>query len=38
VDPALRAIGRAIEAFVSRYPEQWLVLSRTFVEVADREL
>lgn len=29
---ALGAIGRAIEAMVTRYPEQWLVLHRAFVE------
>jgi KDO2-lipid IV(A) lauroyltransferase len=32
VDPALRAIGRTIESFVARCPEQWLVLHRAFVE------
>ena len=32
VDPALRAIAKAMESFVSRYPEQWLVLDRVFVE------
>ncbi|CAN5433056.1 N/A [soil metagenome] len=34
IDPALRAIGRTIESFVARFPEQWLVLNRVFVEDA----
>ena len=36
VDPAVRAIGRTIESFVARFPEQWLVLNRAFVEDAER--
>ena len=32
IDPTLRRIAVAIEQFVARYPEQWLVLSPAFVE------
>ena len=31
-DDAVNAIGRAIERFISRYPDQWLVLEPAFVE------
>jgi lauroyl/myristoyl acyltransferase len=32
VDPALRAIAKSMEPIVARYPEQWLMLGRAFVE------
>ena len=32
IDPALLGIARAIEPFVARHPEQWLMLGRAFVE------
>jgi phosphatidylinositol dimannoside acyltransferase len=32
IDPALLRIAAAIEQFVARHPEQWLVLSPAFVE------
>lgn len=32
VEPALVAIGSAIDCFIARYPEQWLVLEPAFVE------
>jgi lauroyl/myristoyl acyltransferase len=36
VDPALLAIARVMESFISRYPQQWLVLDRAFVEDVER--
>jgi lauroyl/myristoyl acyltransferase len=36
IDPALRAIAKTIESFIGRYPEQWLILNRAFVEDAER--
>jgi KDO2-lipid IV(A) lauroyltransferase len=36
-EPALRSIGRSIEKFIGRFPEQWLVLNRAFVEDANGE-
>lgn len=32
IDPALQQIAAAIESFVARYPEQWLVLATAFIE------
>ena len=34
VDPALRRIAQAIESFVKKYPQQWLVLNCAFVSGA----
>ncbi|MBC8106905.1 MAG: lysophospholipid acyltransferase family protein [Anaerolineae bacterium] len=36
IDPALRALARTIESLVHRFPEQWLVINRAFVEDAER--
>lgn len=36
VEPALVAIGAAIDGFLARYPEQWLVLEPAFVEDSAR--
>jgi lauroyl/myristoyl acyltransferase len=35
VDPALLKIGQAIESFVEKCPQQWLVLNRAFVAGAE---
>ena len=36
VDPALRQIAQAIQFFVAKYPEQWLVLHRAFESIEEQ--
>jgi KDO2-lipid IV(A) lauroyltransferase len=38
VHPALLAIGKVFEKYLKRYPEQWLVLDKAFVEDAGEEI
>ena len=34
IEPVLNQIGRVLEKYLTKYPDQWLVLDRAFIEDA----